>query len=345
MKTLKKLIFAMMAGSAIFTSCSKGAQPGTPVPTPGDGPQVQLTLGGDVSTRALALPAVEGEAWEKEIKTLAVYCYGTNGNLIAQRAFNAEELASLSTTFTMPASAVGTQCTFYAMANYSPGGTYTQTAAGLESSEAPSSALYNGDFSQVSTKCVRPEGFVMTGKATITLQSGTPNAVSITVQRTVAKFFVRAKLSPDFAQRFQGGTVVITSALVQRVPTASMLFYKDGNAPGNQAGAGTVNQTPFSDAGGYYLLFYCHEQGEVALNRRMTITLTGYFDRDGNLSTTFDRDPVQYLITVEGSGNCKIDRNRLYIIDVTIKGINGADAQSAVTEADWMPPFTQTGDI
>lgn len=119
---MKKFLFAATAAvAALFASCAKDSENVNPShPDTTDGARVTLTLDGanDTDTRAFFDTTATAEAWEKSLSSLSVFTFDNSGSLIIRRDFTASELTAKSATFSLPKSAAGTSCSFYAVANY-----------------------------------------------------------------------------------------------------------------------------------------------------------------------------------------------------------------------------------
>ena len=332
-----------MAMTAMLASCSKNAE--TTVPTPDDGstPQVQITLkADDQQTRAFFDNTAAAEAWEKEVTALTIYVYDQSGNILVRRSMSASEVAAKSALFSLPNSAAGKNCTFYVVANANYGEVIS-TAAMDNQIESLTLDEYNGTFAQTAEGRKRSAGFVMTGKTTTAIASaGNTTTVPVTVKRVVAKIAVRAKLADDFTTLYNGGRVVITSANIKQ---ANDFSYSFANAGGVYSGTYLYTHTQASNVSGteYQNMFYVYEResGGLPANKYL-ITLTGYFDADGNMSTTYDQSDTEFSITLYGHGDGEIKRNGYYRIDATIKGLSGNGLLVNLTVADWETPVTQS---
>ncbi len=197
---------------------------------------------------------------------------------------------------------------------------------------------YNGTFAEVTTKAKRANGFLMSGSATKTVAaSGVQTDVSIVLKRTVAKIAVQTSLSADFASRYPGA-VKITSAVLSKA--ASQSPYIAGTAA-----PGTMNfshtQTPGEASSKYNNLYYIFENGALGAGSRVTVTLTGLYDKDGNFSTTTDQIPVTYTVELTGTSAGSILRNGYYRVAVSVAGLTGQDVNAIITVADWETPATQ----
>ena len=119
---MKNRIFAMAAlAAALLASCNKETEMMNHAPeVRPDGASVTITLssGDDVQTRTFFDATATAEAWEKSLSSLSVFTFNASGDLILRRDFTVSELASKSATFSLPKSAAGTECSFYAVANY-----------------------------------------------------------------------------------------------------------------------------------------------------------------------------------------------------------------------------------
>ena len=187
---MKNRIFAMAAlAAALFASCNKETEMINPAPEARpDGASVTITLssGDDAQTRAFFDATATAEAWEKTLSSLSVFTFNTSGELVLRRDFTVSELASKSATFSLPKSAAGTECSFYAVANYDASSAKTRSA--LSALVEQSAGDYNGTFADVSTKALRSGGFVMSGSTTKTVGAvNTSTQVGISLKRTVAK--------------------------------------------------------------------------------------------------------------------------------------------------------------
>ena len=167
---MKKILFAATAlAAALFASCDKETETMTPLqPGTADGAQVTITLSGaDAETRAFFDTTAKAESWESSLSSLSVFAFDNGGGLIIRRDFTSSELASKSATFSLPKSAAGTECSFYAVANYDASSAKTRTA--LTALVEKSAADYNGTFVEVSTAAKRSGGFVMSGSTSKTI--------------------------------------------------------------------------------------------------------------------------------------------------------------------------------
>ena len=158
---MKKILFAAAAIAALFASCDKNDETiNSVIPEAADGARIAITLTGasDTETRAFFDTTAKAEAWESSLSSLSVFAFDKGGTLIVRRDFSSAELASKSATFALPKSTAGTECSFYAVANYDASS--AKTRAALTALVENSAATYNGTFAEVSTAAKRSGGFV-----------------------------------------------------------------------------------------------------------------------------------------------------------------------------------------
>ena len=154
---MKKILFAAAAiAAALFASCDKTDDTLDPaMPETSDTARIAITLTGadEADTRAFFDTSAKAESWESSLSSLSVFAFDNGGGLIIRRDFTSSELASKSATFSLPKSAAGTECSFYAVANYDASSAKTRTA--LTAFVEKSAADYNGTFAEVSTAAKR----------------------------------------------------------------------------------------------------------------------------------------------------------------------------------------------
>ena len=340
---MKKLIFAATAiVAALLASCDKDPETLNPT-TPGtvDGAQVTLTLAGaDEQTRAFFDTTAKAEAWESSLSSLSVFAFDKAGMLILRRDFTSAELTAKSATFALPKSTAGTECSFYAVANYDASAAKTKSA--LTSMLEKSAGDYNGTFAEVSTKAKRSGGFVMSGSATKTVGAvNTTTDVAITIKRTVAKVALQTTIDPTFAQKY-GGTLTINSVKLSKAASQSLLI---AGTPTPGAMTYTHTQTPASASGKMNNLFYIFENAALTAGNRVLLEINATYDLDGNASTTDDRSEVVYSVELTGKSAGDILRNGYYRVTANISGLVGQDCEVSITVADWETPVTQNVDL
>lgn len=340
---MKKILFAAAAMAALFASCDKNDETiNSVIPEVADGARIAITLtgAGDTETRAFFDTTAKAEAWESSLSTLSVFAFDNGGTLIVRRDFSSAELASKSATFALPKSTAGTECSFYAVANYDASSAMTKAA--LTALVDNSAAAYNGTFAEVSTSAKRSGGFVMSGSVTKTVGAvNTTTSVGITLKRAVAKVALQTTVDPSFAEKYSG-TLTINSVKLSKAASQSLVV---AGTPMPGAMTFSHTQTPAAASGNYNALFYCFENGALAAGSRVLLEINATYDSDGNASTTDDRSEVTYSIELTGKAAGEILRNDYYRIAANITGLVGQDCAVTVTVADWETPVTQNVDL
>lgn len=339
---MKKHIFAAVAvAAALFTACNKDNEPVIPTSVDTDGSRICITLADDASTRAFFDTTASAEAWEKTLSSLSVFAFDDAGSLIVRRDFTASELTAKSATFSLPKSAAGTSCSFYAIANLDASS--AKSLADLTALVEDAAAAYNGTFAEVSSKALRPGGFVMSGFKTQTVGAvNSTTNVGITLKRTVAKVALQTIVDASFAQKY-GGTLTINSVKLSKAASQSLVVA--GASPSTGAMTFTHTQTPAAASGKYNSLFYIYENGALTAGNRVLLEIAATYDMDGNAATTNDRSEVTYSIELAGKAAGEILRNGYYRIAVNITGLVGQECAVSVTVADWETPTTQTVEL
>jgi hypothetical protein len=342
---MKKILFAVMAVYAL-ASCDNVPEPDLPeIPTERpEGTQVDITLGTDGETRAFFANTASAETWEKEIKTLTVYVFDESEKFILKHSADDTEVRERKMRFVLPAAARGMTCSFYFVANADYG--YVETVSEMNNlTEAASLDEYNGTFAEVAGGCLRPGGFVMTAveKEEIPL-TGYIMSFPVTIKRVVAKIAVRARPGDSFGSLHNGGTVTINSIKLSKASARSYSFYQPGVYPSRESlyEASQETQKSGDHCNG---LFYVYETDMLGAGNRVTLTLYGYFDRDGNADTAYDRPDVEYRIEIAGLLAGKIRRNGYYRIDAVIDGLSDDTVSANISAAAFEVPATQIFDL
>ena len=340
---MKRIFFAATALFAVlFASCDKETETINPMPpTTAVGAQVTISLSGaDPDTRAFFDTTAKAEAWESSLSTLSVFAFDNNGALIIRRDFTPAELASKSATFALPKSTAGTECSFYAVANYDASS--AKTRAALTALVENSVAAYNGTFAEVSTAAKRSGGFVMSGFTTKTVGTvNTTTNIGITLKRTVAKIAFQATVDPSFVDKYPG-SLTVNSVKLSKAASQSLVV---AGTPTPGAMTYTHTQAPAAASGKYNNLFYIFENGALAEASRVALEITATYDADGNASTTADRMEVVYTVPLTGKAGGEIARNGYYRVAANITGLVGQDCQVSVSVAEWETPVTQSVDL
>ena len=247
---------------------------------------------------------------------------------------------SKSATFALPKSAAGTECSFYAVANYDASS--AKTRAALTALVEKSAADYNGTFAEVSSAAKRSGGFVMSGSTSKTIGAvNSTTSVGITLKRTVAKVALQTTIDPSFADKY-AGELTINSVKLSKAASQSSVV---AGTPTPGAMSYTHTQTLAAASGKYNALFYCFENGSLTAGNRVLLEINATYDLDGNGSTTDDRSEVTYSVELTGKAAGEILRNGYYRIAANITGLVGQDCAVTVTVADWETPVTQSVEL
>ncbi len=274
------------------------------------------------------------------MSSLSIFVFDNADNFVIRRDLTSSELAAKSATFSLPKSAAGTECSFYAVANYDA--SLAKTRAALTALVENSAATYNGTFAEVSTAAKRSGGFVMSGSTTKTVGAvNTTTNIGITLKRTVAKVALQTTIDPSFADKY-AGTLTINSVKLSKAASQSLVV---AGTPTSGAMTFSHTQTPAAASGKYNALFYCFENGALAAGSRVLLEINATYDLDGNASPPADRSEMTYSVELTGKAAGEILRNGYYRIAANITGLVGQDCIVSVTVADWETPVTQNVDL
>lgn len=339
---MKNFLFAAATMVAMtFASCNKNNESLLPVPDEMTGSHVCISLTDNSGTRVSSTDTVAAEAWEKALSSLSIFTFDNTGSLIVRHDFSSEELAARSATFSLPKYAAGMSCSFYAVTNIDASSAKTEAA--LTALVENTAASYNGTFVEVSSKALRPGGFVMSGMNILNIGAvNTTTNVPIRLLRNVAKVALRTTVDPVFAQKY-GGTITVNSVMLSRAASQTRLFYNSNLS--TEAMDFTHTQVPAMQSGEYRSLFYCYENGVLFEGDRVLLEIHATYDLDGNDATTDDRSEVVYPIELAGKDAGQLLRNGYYRISANITGLIGLDCSISVTAADWESPITQTVEL
>lgn len=274
------------------------------------------------------------------MSSLSIFVFDNADNFVIRRDLTSSELAAKSATFSLPKSLASTPCSFYAVANYDASS--AKTRAALTALVEKSAGDYNGTFADVSTKALRSGGFVMSGSVTKTVGAvNTTTSVGITLKRTVAKVAVQTTVDPSFANKYSG-TLAINSVKLSKAASQSLVV---AGTPTPGTMTFSHMQTPAAASENYNALFYCFENGALAVGNRVLLEINATYDSDGSASTPDDRSEVTYSIELTGKATGEILRNGYYRLAANITGLVGQDCAVTVTVADWETPVTQNVEL
>ncbi len=318
-----------------FTDVDQNSETGTA--------QVEFSfVNGSADSRAFFDDKAVAETWEKSLTSVTIYVFAQNGELITERKFTATEVAAKSASMAVPLGFSETACEFFAVANEVFSGIANKSDIIAKLETQPQS--YNGAFAEVSTKSIRPDGFVMTGSTTKTIGgAGTSTSVEITLKRTVAKIASQIAVDESFGQKYSG-TLSVKNVKITDAAAQTPYFYKSALSTGNMNYS--HSQTPLNTSGKYNTLFYIYENGPLAAGNRVQMEIVAEYDADGNPATTTDIREVVYNIELSGSSATgRIDRNGYYRVAINITGLSGDELNLSVNVADWETPTTQDVNI
>lgn len=332
---MKKLFLAATVALGLLVSCSTEYDE---ILSTSKGGTVKISfVDEDSSTRAFFGTTASAESWEKALTTVTIFAFNSTGDLLVQRAFSASELSAKTAVFALPDVAPGSNCDFYAVANFDAGSVANKAA--LLSKLETSAASYNGTFAEVTAGAKRADGFVMSGFATKAIATaGSSTNVALTLKRTVAKVAFEMTPSPSFGQIYPGD-IKVNSVVIKKGATQSPVIEPASVNPG--AMSYTVSQNSNVASGKYQNLFYLFENGNLATGNRVVATINATYDADGNFSTTNDQSPMSYDVELSADSAGSISRNGYYRVAVTINGLTGSDVSLSISVAEWNTPVTQ----
>lgn len=326
----------MALAAAMFCSCAKenndvaGPQGQPEV----ENQQVELSFVPDaLGTRSFYESFGHPEPWEKEIKTMYVYLYDSEGNFRMRREVTAAEISAKRAVFGIPNFLAGTQCTFYVTVNLDHGIYYT--TAELDKDVNTFYSNYNSDFLTVTQGCANARGFIMTGKAEVVIAAaGQKTNIDMTLKRQLAKIAVRTHVDNAFTTAYNGATIDITNVSLQNVALQTFHYHREGAYPLYQTKT-NIFQAPVWDGTYWQNLFYANETAASSGNNQVMLVLTGTFDADGDPATTDDQQVITYKVPFEASGDGLINRNAYYRLFIRIKGLSGEDVAMNISVAEW----------
>lgn len=340
---MKKLFFVTAIAVALLTSCSVMRE--SPCPQPAnDSAEVRINFdkaGGKFDTRAFFDNTLEAEPWEKEIKSANVYVYDNTGSIVMHKVFSASDINSLSTSFILPQRVMGTECTFYAIANLLNYSVY-ETENNLLSSCREIVSNYNwGDFDHVVTGERASRGLPMSASKKVFVQpQGTPTNITLVLKRSLAKVALKVNVDEKFSARYFGGKIKINSTQV--VNTVDRIDVPEKPQVPAYPLTYSVTQTSKDLSGDYGNIFYLGENPPLDEKDRIILRIKATFDQDGNFTFTDDQIPFQWDIMFNGTGNGEIRRNGYYRITAQINSIDALDnIKTLITAGEWDVPVSQ----
>ncbi len=278
------------------------------------------------------------EAWEKAVNTATVLVFDASGEIKFRRDLSTKEITEAPTTpvsIVVPDVREGEACDFVVVANRTvPNSVVSMNLLLSEMDEA--AAAYNGTFADVTSKSLRPEGFVMTGRTQCVIGKGTTN-VGITLRRTVAKVEVTMSTTEAFRTKYGDQSITVDRIVLSRAAEAAYLLDRSATNYADCEQAFTAAQAT-SDGRN---LFYIFEKAGNPEGNRVLLTIEATYDIDGLSTTTDDRIPVIYEVELQGAGEGRILRNGAYHVDAAIDGLTGSDIILKIDAAGWETLETQ----
>lgn len=340
----KHLYFcAALLAAAMFVSCADESTETIPA-VPADGQQgIALYFEtGNRTAETRSFGAGTTESWEKAVNSATVFVFAPDGSIRFRRDLSAKEIADAPTTpvsLIVPDVWEGETCDFVVVANRSVPKTVTSMDRLLAQLDE-NAAAYNGTFADVTSKSVRPEGFVMSGRTQQRIVRGTTN-VGIELTRTVAKIEVFLTTTDAFRAKYGDETITIDRITLSRGAQASYLMDRSAT---NYADGGQ-NFTTVQESSAGRNLFYLFEKAGAVEGSRVLLTVDATYDIDGSTSTTDDRVPVVYEVELTGTGDGRILRNGAYYVNASINGLTGSDILAKIDVSDWETLATQHVDV
>ena len=336
---MKRLFMVAMAAVGLLASCSKGE---SEIIKSTAGAVVNVSFAEDTTTRTFFSSTASAESWEKELHRMTMFIFNPTGELLVQREFGQAELASRKATFALPNVTPGTECRFYAVANYDVGSVTCLDDLEAVLEDAPEK--YNGTFADVTTKALRSGGFVMSGHTSqVVAAAGSATNVSINLKRTVAKVAVQVTPSVAFGTLYQGAIRVNNISISRSASESYVVASQAVRAP--IAMEYESVQASNKASGAYQNLFYIFENDGQNTGSCVLMTIDATYDMDGDFSSPAGQSSMTYEVEVSGSAAGEILRNGYYRIDITVNGLSGSDATMSITPAEWESPVTQSVEI
>ncbi len=335
----------MAVCAMLAVSCAKEHEP-IPVPQPEAGTPVRLTFGvpGNFS-RAFFDEAAAAEPWEKTIDNMTLYAINTHGKQVMRKEFGREEIGAMSAELLVPGVTMGEAVTFYVLANRA---SYPVLMTENDFHSVTDRDIYayngnNGAFEDISSRAMRPYGFAMSGKTTMTLiGDGRMNHVPITLKRLVAKIAVRIDIDPSYKQNYPGEIIVSGIDMTNKAIFTPWLFNGYRTRHTNPDASQTFQQKPVLIDGKYCAIFYTFEQGPPSFGPedKAVLSIQTQYSPSGSFGSGNTVYRNYFHIPLEGSGDGEIRRNGYYRVKGTVADLYTFRTQSAVEVSEWEMPVT-----
>ena len=207
---------------------------------------------------------------------------------------------------------------------------------------------YNGTYANVTTKAMRPEGFVMTGTATAKIVSGT-TAVAVTVKRVVAKKSRQCIMTDAFRSKYGNGCIQVNKITLSKGAEKSYLIDQttskyatvSSTSPRHKTHTATkpAFRQPISTSTTTFSTSMRRPQLKPDRVSSSTSRLSMMPTETSRRQTTNCRFPTKLELT--GATGGKIVRNGSYKVNAKLDGLTGQDITLAITVANWEALVTQ----
>lgn len=331
----KNLLFFTSIIMLALTACQKEIESNTNKDELGATSQIALSF--VPSTVSKAFGNGTTEVWEKTINKATIVVFNHTkeyGKIIYSRKLSATEIASMATTplkFAIPGTDNGDQCRFMVVANEDVDLKSAQYGTFFKFNECRDIESYNGSFEDVTTKCLRTDGFVMSGDYVTTIEDAV-NDVFIELKRVVAKLEIKCTTTPAFVTKYGPGTITVDEIDISNAANASDICYNDVSDLEMQR-----DYAPAQNSVNGQNIFYLFSQStfsDVNVDNSLHLQIFATYDMDGSTTTKEDKIPIIYEVKFQGADNF-IKFNAAYLLNVKIDGLTGYDVNMTVTVADW----------
>lgn len=350
---MKKIMFAA-ATAMLFLINGCTESPGEGDPTSGKNELIDLSVSfSDIpltlDTRAFMDDISQTEEWERQINSLSVYVYDSEGKYVTHKTFSGTSLGTRCIV-SVPRSVAETECTIYAMANIT---SYNEKKESDFRNTLCSTDIrkFNGNIEQMLSGELFDTGFPMSGYTKKVMSPfGHMTFVHVELKRVMAKVAFEYRVDPDFSVNHHGAAVRIDEVRCGLIAERAYMFETGEVRNGQDNHSVWMIQPSLVDGAWSRNLWYLYERGIQAQGNsndgEMEFYLTGTFDLDGNFDTTTDQHKVYFTIPVDYvSGQGVLKRNTCYRISATIKGIAEPTLEVTWSVLDWVTPPVNNVDV
>ncbi len=346
---MKKIIYSFFT-LLILAGCNDNIEDEQTVIDPKAYEEIEVFFGDsglNIHTRSFFEDVAVTEPWESKLYTMRIYVFDQEGKYVGDYGFSSYEINQGRVILHLPREATEQYCSFYLIAN---GAGYVTSIDYYAGEKAFAEKIYSNEnlknFNGQVEKMLNGElyttrFFPISGytKAYIG-KYGYLSDVFIPLKRIVAKVAFEWRIDPYFSKNHDGGILVINQVYA-RLNEKGYTF--EGISPRDYSSSTVAHsQVPVAWDGWNHNLWYSFEGNKKTFNQDKEIILSGTYDKDGDLSTTNDQHPVSYTIPIDYlTGQGIINRNTVYRIQATIKGIGtgNVDATWDIKEWDVLPVY------